>query len=117
MSDDCYCEWAYDREGRYLDYQCENCTLNERKANPWAFEKKIILSLFDELDMSVDIPARLCVIARLFDYVRTIPSFVVAHPLFRATVVSKLAELRALDDVAPIKETLDGVDVFLAKLD
>ena len=117
MSDDCYCEWAYDREGRYLDYQCENCTLNERKANPWAFEKKIILSLFDELDEATDIPTRLHVIARLFGYVRTIPSFVVAHPRFRSTVVRKLAELRALDATAPIKGTLDGVDAFLAKLD
>jgi len=128
--DGCKCEYSYDRDGRYLDYECDKCASSTVASSvastvassvassvaqdPWATEKATITQLLYEIQWAYRAKDRLTVVERLFRYVQTVKPFLVAFPQMRTVLTAKVAEIKDSPQAAPILDVLIATEAFLA---
>ena len=121
-SDRCYCEYSYDRDGRYLDWECEACAATHTPPPsppppaPWAVEKAHIGFLIDKMMYAPTQEARIATAAEIYRYVQTIGPFLLKFPRFYDVTYAKLKEFRADSRTESIADVLNAADVFLAGL-
>ena len=121
----CYCEYGYDRDGRYLEWECESCYREKSKpvdlwtaekskpVDPWTAERSTISGHLSMFSLCSTPAERVEVLRPLFEYLLTIGSFFKAFPRFHAICVAKVAEFKADQHAAPILELLTSVEDFL----
>jgi hypothetical protein len=120
--DGCYCEYSYDRDGRWLDYECDKCaaikpTVVPKKTatpGPWATEKETIGQFLHDVRWANGTAEKLPIVERLFRYIMTVKPFLDKFPKMRAVVVAKIAELKADPATVPILEVLVATEAFLS---
>jgi hypothetical protein len=123
--DGCYCEYSYDRDGRWLDYECDKCaathtpiikqpTVVPKNPGPWATEKETISQFLYEVQWANGTAEKLPIIERLFRYIMTVKPFLDKFPKMRAVVAAKVAELKVEPLAVPILDVILATEAFLA---
>ena len=120
--DGCYCEYSYDRDGRWLDYECDKCaaikpTVVPKKTatpGPWATEKATIGQFLYDVQVANDTAEKLPIVERLFRYIMTVKPFLDKFPKMRAVVAAKVAELKVEPLAVPILDVILATEAFLS---
>jgi len=113
----CCCEYAYERDGRYLDWECESCYRKRpvpADAEPWSTETSTIRGYLSTFSLCDTLEERIEVLRSLFEYLLTIGPFFKAFPSFHAACVAKVAEFKTEPLAAPIHDVLLATEAFLA---
>lgn len=123
--DCCYCEYSYDRDGRYLDYECDKCaaasgvirpTYVVAPKAPWADEKETIAKYLSRIEMGATAQARVELTKELFLYIQTIKPFMTQYPTLQTATMVKVRELKGDPLTVSIADVLASTEAFLNSL-
>ena len=113
----CCCEYGYERNYRYLEWECESCYRKRpTQTDPWVTEKATISGHLSTFSFCETIEERVEALRPLFEYLLTIGPFFKAFPRFYAACVAKVTEFKADPLAEPIAALLEDTERFLASI-